>query len=152
MQRNNLFFTGASSQVRVHHFSNDGSRPDERDLNHEVVEVFWLEPWKCRHLGAAFHLEHADRIALLQRLINQLIVLWKFSEVDFLAPMVPYKREAILEDCHHAQAQKIYLDDTHVSAVFLVPLNDDSVRHRGRLQRDHAVERALTHNHAPGML
>ena len=134
------------------HFSDDGAGPDERDLDDEVVKVLGLEPWKGRHLSAALHLEHADGVALLQRLIDQRIVLWKLSEVDFLAPMVLDKPETILEHRHHAQAEKVDLDDTHVGAVFLVPLDDDAVRHRGGLQWHHAVERALTHDHAAGML
>src|SRR5260370_36180747 len=152
MQRNNLLFACAPRQVRVYHFSNNGAGSDERNLDDEVVEVLGLEPWKGCHLSTGLGLEHADGVALLQRLINQRIVLWKLSEVDFLTPMVFNKAETILEHRHHAQAQKVYLDDTHVSAVFLVPLDDDAVRHRGGLQRDHAVERALTHDHAPGML
>src|SRR5947207_1103163 len=145
MQRNNPFFAGASRQIRVHHFSNDGPRPDERDLNHEVVEVLWLEPWKCPHLGPALHLEHADCVALLQGLIYKRIVLREFSKVDFLAPVLFDESEAILEHGHHSQAEKVDLDDTHVGAVFLVPLNYESVQYRGRLQRDYAVQRALTH-------
>jgi hypothetical protein len=47
-------------------------------------------------LGAALHLKHADGVALLQGLIDQGIVLWKLSEIDFLTPMVPDKPEAIL--------------------------------------------------------
>src|ERR1700676_4379941 len=129
MERNNLFLAGASRQVRVYHFSNDGPWPDERDLNHEVVEVLGLEPWKCSHLGPALHLEHADCVALLQGLIYKRIVLRELSKVDFLAPVLFDESEAILEHRHHSQAQKVDLDDTHIGAVFLVPLNDDSVRH-----------------------
>src|SRR6185437_14748008 len=152
MQRNNLLFAGAPRQVRVYHFSDNGAGSDERNLDDEVVKILGLEPWKGCHLSTGLDLEHADGVALLQRLINQRIVLWKLSEVDFLTPMVLYKAETILEHRHHAQAEKVYLDDTHVSAVFLIPLDNDAIRHRGRLQWHNSVERALTHDHAPGML
>src|SRR3954471_16429650 len=144
MQRDNLLFASAPREVRVYHFSNNRAGSDERNFHDEIVKVLGLEPWKGCHLRTGLDLEHADGVAPLQRLVNQRIVLWKLSEVDFLTPMVPDKAETILEHRHHAQTKKVYLDDTHVSAVFLVPLDNDAVRHRSRLQWHNSVEGALT--------
>ena len=60
--------------------------------------------------------------------------------------------ERLLQDGHHAQAEQIDLDDAHIGAVFLVPLDDDAARHGGRLQRHNAIELTLADHHAAGVL
>ncbi len=58
----------------------------------------------------------------------------------------------ILQDRHHSQSEQIHLDDAHVGAVVLVPLDDDAVGHRGVFERDDLVEASLANHHAAGML
>ena len=111
-----------------------------RDLDHEVVEVLRLHAREGRHLGAAFHLEHADGVALLQRFINGRIVRGKLAEIDLLAPVIAHQLEAVLEHGHHAEPEKIDLDDAEIGAVFLVPLDDDAVGHGGGFERHNMVE------------
>jgi hypothetical protein len=50
----------------MHHVALDRARPHDRDLDHEIVEFFRLEPRQHRHLGAALDLEHAERVGAAQ--------------------------------------------------------------------------------------
>ena len=63
-----------------------------------------------------------------------------------------HQLQRILHHRHHAEAEQIDLDDAHVGAVVLVPLDDDAARHAGVLERDDLVEPALADHHAAGML
>ena len=60
--------------------------------------------------------------------------------------------DGILEQRHHAQSEKIHLDDTHGGAVVLVPLHDRAPGHGRRLEGDAAVEPALADDHAARVL
>ena len=50
------------------------------------------------------------------------------------------------------EAEQIHLDDAHVGAVVLVPLDDDAAGHAGGLERHDRVELALADHHAAGVL
>src|SRR3989449_11284306 len=52
--------------VGVDHLAHDRPRADDRDLHDEVVEPLGVDARERRHLGAALHLEHADRVRLLE--------------------------------------------------------------------------------------
>ncbi len=54
----------AAAQVGVHHVALDRPRPDDRDLDHQIVELCRLEARQHGHLGPTFDLEHAQRIGL----------------------------------------------------------------------------------------
>src|SRR6202041_809741 len=66
--------------------------------------------------------------------------------------MLRNQDKTFLNDCHHAQSQKVYFDDAQISAVFLVPLNHGSARHRTSLQRYHSIQLALAYHHPSGVL
>src|SRR5690606_1813790 len=97
MERNDRFFSGARCDAGMHHLAHDGTGPDKSHFDYEIVEILGLKPWERRHLSAAFHLEHSNRVALLQGLIDDFVILGKPPEIDFLPPMVPDKPEAILQ-------------------------------------------------------
>ncbi len=53
----------ATAQVRVNHAALDRTRPDDGDLDHEIVEAAWPQARQHRHLRPRFDLKHPDRIA-----------------------------------------------------------------------------------------
>jgi hypothetical protein len=59
---------------------------------------------------------------------------------------------AVFEYGHHAEAEQVDLDEAHVGAVFLVPLDDGAAGHGGALEGDDAVEHAGADDHAAGVL
>ena len=74
------------------------------------------------------------------------------GQVD-LHPLVgQHQRHGFLQHLEHAQAQKIHLDDTHLGAVVLVPLNHGAAGHAGRLQRHHLVQTPSSNDHAAAVL
>ena len=52
----------------------DRPRPDERDLDRQVVEVLRPRAQQALHLRAALDLEVADRVGLLDLLVDGLVV------------------------------------------------------------------------------
>ena len=131
----------------MHHFSDDGTRPDDRHLHHDVVKAHRLHPRQTGHLRAALHLKHADGIGLLQRREDRRVVGRKLREIHFGTQL-----EALFEHRHHAQTQQVHLDDAEIGAVFFIPLHHHPARHGGRLQRHHRIQRALADHHAAGVL
>jgi hypothetical protein len=54
----------AAAQIRMDHVSLDRTRPDDGDLDDEIVERPRLHPRQHRHLRAALDLECAERVGL----------------------------------------------------------------------------------------
>src|SRR6267143_793770 len=66
--------------------------------------------------------------------------------------MLGNKFQAFFEHGHHAESQQIDFDDTHVSAIVLIPLHDDAPRHRCWFEWNNGIKLPLTDDHATGML
>jgi hypothetical protein len=137
----------------MHHLADNRAGPDDRHLHHDVVEILRPQPRQAGHLRAALHLEHADGIGALQRPVHGR------HRPAAGAPGRPPRRNAardqfdrILEHRHHAQAQQVHLDDSHIRAVFLIPLHHHAPRHGGGLQRHDRIELPLADHHAAGVL
>ena len=60
--------------------------------------------------------------------------------------------QRILQHRHHPESEQIDFDESHVGAVVLVPLDDDTVGHAGVLEGDDVVEAAVAHHHPAGVL
>ncbi len=73
-------------------------------------------------------------------------------EIHFLAVSIADDLDRIFQHRHHSEAQQIHFDDSEIGAIVLVPLHDDAPRHRGRLEWNNAIELAVAHDHATGML
>ena len=61
-------------------------------------------------------------------------------------------RQRVLQHRHHAQSEQVDLDDAHVLAIGLVPLQDGAPGHAGVLQRHEPVERPRAQHHAARVL
>ena len=53
-----------AAQVRMHRTALDRARPDQRDLDDQVVELLRAQPRQGGHLRPGLHLEHAHRVRL----------------------------------------------------------------------------------------
>jgi hypothetical protein len=126
-------------EIGMDHFPNDGPRADDGDLDDDVIKALRLHARQRGHLRSAFDLENAHGIGLLKHLVSGGVILWDLREID--GPTAcGAGGERLLDDGHHAEAEEIDLDDAEVFAVVLVPLDDDSPRHGGGLERDDGVE------------
>jgi hypothetical protein len=137
--------------VRMHHLTHNRPRPDDRHLHHQVVKPHRRVVRQRRHLCAALHLEHAHRVGPAQRLIHHWI-LRQQRQIHLLAVVPRDQFDRFLQRRHHPQPQQIHLDQTHVRAVFLVPLDHRAPRHRGALDRHHAIQHARANHHAARVL
>ena len=63
-----------SLEVGVGHVAGDGPGPDDRDLDHQVVEVLGPVARQRRHLGAALDLEHAGGVGAADHLVGGSVV------------------------------------------------------------------------------
>jgi len=73
-------------------------------------------------------------------------------QIDWQVVVFRNELQAVFEYGHHPETQQIHLHDAHVGAIVLVPLNDDTTRHRCRFERNNRIKLALTHDHAARML
>ena len=82
MQRNHRLSPGAAIEIRVHHVADDRTGADDRHFHDEVVEVRRLQPRQRRHLRARLDLEDADRVGLLQQLVDGGVVRRQMGEIE----------------------------------------------------------------------
>ena len=90
--------------------------------------------------------------AFCKRRVNQRIVRGQMRQVHFLVIILADDFDAVLEHRHHAEPQQIHFHDSHVGAIFLVPLHHHAPGHGGRLEWNNRIKLALAHHHSAGML
>src|SRR5262249_35103861 len=136
----------------IHHLTHDWSRTDDCHLHNDVIKTHRAQARQARHLRAAFYLEHSNRISLLQRGVNLLVVCRKMREIDFFVIVIADQFDGVFDHRHHAEPEQINFNDAHVGAVFLVPLNDDAARHGRGLEWNDGIELSLANDHAARVL
>ena len=82
------FLALAALQIRMHHLTDDRPRPDDGDLDDEIVEARRLEARQRRHLRPRLHLEDADRVGLLQHAVDGRIVGRETRQIQILAARI----------------------------------------------------------------
>ncbi len=142
----------AAAQIGMHHVALDRARPDDRDLDDEVVEGARLDPRQHRHLRAAFDLEDAERVGLADHRVGRGILGGNGGEIEFDALVLGEQVEAALHAGQHAERKAIDLHELQGVDVVLVPFDHLAVLHRGRLDRDELVEPVVGEDEAAGML
>ena len=138
--------------VRVHRLPLDRPRPDERDLDGDVVEVRRLRPQEALHLRAALDLERADRVRALDVVVDRLVVEGDAREVDHLVVRARDLLDAVLDRREHPEAEEVDLEEPRVRARVLVPLAELATGHRGRLHGDELDQRPRRDDHPARVL
>ena len=85
MQALRFFAALPAAQIRIQHLAHDRAGPDDGHLHHDVVETLRPEARQAGHLRAAFHLKQPDGVGVLQRVVDQRIVLRQMRQVDLFA-------------------------------------------------------------------
>ncbi len=137
----------APTDVGVHRPALDRPGPDERDLDHQVVERAGLEPGQRGHLGPALDLEHADRVGLAQHVVDGLL-LGDLGQVEVDAVGLGDEVDRVVQRGEHAQAEQVELHQADRGAVVLVPLQHGAVLHAAPLDRAHLDHRPVAQHHA----
>ena len=86
MEIRHLLLAVATPDVRVHRTALDWAWPDERYLNHKVVEPARFETRQGCHLGTRLDLEYPDRVGAAQHCVH-VVVLRDGRDVDLVAPV-----------------------------------------------------------------
>ena len=94
-----------------------------------------------------FELEHADRIAALEQLVDRRIVPRQRSEIDLDALLVK-QALSFLEDRKRLETEKVELHQPRRLDIFHVELGDRHVRPRIAVERDKLVERTVADHDA----
>src|SRR5690606_539863 len=81
--------TVTSTQVWVHHIALDGSRSDDRHLDHQIVKGLRFQPGQHRHLRPAFDLKHPDSIRPAYHFIHCRVILRDIRQSKLEAVMLP---------------------------------------------------------------
>ena len=142
----------AAAQIGMHHAALDRPRPDDRHFDHEIVEPGRLQARQHRHLRPRFHLEHADRIGLLQHRVDLGVFGRDVLHPQRRAAPVADQIERAADGREHAQRQHVHLEYAERIEVVLVPLDDGARRHRGVFDGHQAVDGAARHHEAAHVL
>ena len=93
--------------VRVHRTALDRAGPDQRHLDHQVVELAGLEPGQGGHLGPALHLEHPDRVGPAEHVVDLRVVQ---RSCQPRSRLVADHVVAVVQRGEHAQPEQVELD------------------------------------------
>src|SRR5580704_6501870 len=140
------------AQIGMHHVALDRPRPHDRHLDDEVVEIFRLQTRQHRHLRAALHLKHADRVGALQHAVDRGILRRDLCQRQRLAIVLRGERKSLADAGEHAEAEHVYLEDAERIEIVLVPFDIGALVHRRVHDRHHLVEPAAGDDEAADML
>src|SRR5665811_692934 len=133
--------------VWVHRAALDRARPNQRDLDHEVVETARFQPRKCAHLRPALYLEYADRIGAAQHVVDALFLGRDRLQPPLLAKVSLHEIERVRNRTEHAKPEQIEFDEPHGGTVVLIPLQDRAVVHAPVLDRADLAHRPVSYTH-----
>ena len=151
VEEGDLLLAGAAPDVGVHGAALDGAGPDQRHLDHQVVEHPGSQARKGGDLGAGFHLEHAHAVPLAQHVVDRCVLLRQGAQLEVLAVVLGDDPQCMVERGEHPQTQQVELHQAGVGAVLLVPLQHGAVLHRGPLHRAHLDHRPVREHHPAGV-
>ena len=150
------FFAPAPAQVRMDHIALDGSRPYDRHLDHEVVEVARPQPRQHRLLRARLDLEHPDGVGAADHIVDRRVLRGDGAERERCATPhrapLRHQIERAADGAQHAEREHIDLEESERIEIVFVPLDDGAIRHRRVLHRHQLLEAVARDHEAADML
>ena len=146
MRIRDRFESGAPSQIWMHHLALNGTGPNERDFDHEIIKAPRLETRQRVHLRATLDLKESHGIGATHHVVHGLIAHVELTEIDRGAARVPDVQQAILHHGEHAEPQQIDLDQTDGIEIVLFPLDHGAPRHGGGFDGHDGAERLFGEN------
>ena len=140
-----------AAQVGVDGVALDRAGPDDRHLDHQVVEVLRARARQRLHLRARLDLEDAHGVGRLDHPEDVRDVLGQPVEVDVDGAVGLDVAQGIVDRAEHAQAEQVELDQLDRLDVALVVLDDHPAGHRRPLERRDVDQRRLGDEHAAGV-
>jgi hypothetical protein len=119
----------------MNHVALDRTRPDDRDLNDEIIKGARLDPRQHGHLRAALDLEDAERVGLADHRIGLGVLGRNGAEIARDALVPGEQVEAALHAGEHTERQAVNFHKAQSVDVVLVPFDDLPILHCSRLNR-----------------
>ncbi len=142
------FSAVTASKIRMHHAPGDRSRPDDADLDDEVVPVARPQTGQHGHLRTALDLEDADGVGLADHLERRLVVPRQGRHRQAPSPVLVDQTKGAIDDVQRSQTEQIDLEQTEIFEVVLVPLDHRAAGHRGVLDGHEVVHRLVAEQEA----
>ena len=136
----------------MHHVALYRTRPNNCNLDDEIVITTWPQARQHRHLCAGFDLEHTHRLALADHVIDARVLGRHGRKREFPTTEFAYEFEAAPNRRQHAQAKYVDLKQSKILKVDLLPLDDRAIRHRRILNRHEIGERPIGDDKPADML
>ena len=96
----------------MHHLALDRPGPDDRHLDHEIVEAARLQPRQHAHLRPAFDLEHADGVGLADHVVGGFVLGRDVLHLEDVSLAHADQFQATADRGQHAQRQHVDLEQT----------------------------------------
>ncbi len=141
-----------AAQVGVHHVALDRAGAHDRHFHHQVVELARPQARQHVHLGAGFHLEHAQAVALAEHVVGGLVAGGDVLHGQRAAPVALHQVQGFADRGEHAQGQHVHLHQAQGFQVVLVPLDQGAVGHRRVFHRHQSVHRVAGDHEAAHVL
>src|SRR6201995_5517832 len=141
----------APPDVRGHRATLDRPGPDQRDLDHQVVEHPRPQPRQGGHLRARFNLEHPDGIGAGQHFVYRRFGQVQRGQVDLDAFVLCHQVNGVVQRRKHTEPEQVEFHQTDCRAIIFVPLQHTAVLHTCPLDRTDVGDRPIADHHAAGV-
>ena len=141
-----------AAQIGMHHVALDRPGPDDRHLDDEVIELARPQTRQHVHLRPALDLEHADRVARAEHVVDGRILPGDRVQRVALAARRRDQVERLADAGQHAERQDIDLHHPDRVDVVLVPFDEAPVLHHRRAARHQVVQELFRQHEAADML
>ncbi len=140
--------SGAPAKVGMDRVALDGAGPDDRDLDHEVLEALRPCLGERLHLGPGLDLEDAHRVGAADGGEDLRIVVGEAVEVRTLPGVALDPVEDVGDHAQGPQGEEVDLHQAQRLHVLLVELRYHPSGHAGALDGDQVDERSSRDEHA----
>jgi hypothetical protein len=139
-------------QVGMDHVALDRPRPDQRHLDHQIVEAARLQARQHGHLGARFDLEDAHAVGVAEHFVGGRVLGRDVLHPQRSAGRIAQNRKHPANRRQHAEGEDVDLHQAHRVEVVLVPLDHAAPGHRRVFDRHQPCERPARNDETADVL
>ena len=130
----------------MNHVALNGTGPDNRHLDHQIIETARAHARQKVHLRAAFHLKHPDAVGLAEHVVDCRILGRQRCKRMGVAVVLAQQIKGLADTGQHPQRQHIDLQDAKAVDIVFVPTDNGPILHRGVFDGHKFIEPAFGHD------
>src|SRR5471032_639996 len=111
----------------MNHAALDWARPDDGDLDDQVVKRSGAQAWQHRHLCPRLNLKNADRVRRTNHLVGRRVLGGDITKLEALAALLGYQVESAAYAAQHAEGKQVNFQEANRVQVIFVPLHNAAV-------------------------